>query len=101
MTGRQALQRSEADQRGVIPPFVVAAIGHQRLLDLTDLRAERMIEAGFDEGRLHLLKHAAAKEQIAEIARSVADGTVIWGTGNFRGAGAEITAFANASVRSC
>jgi poly-gamma-glutamate synthase PgsB/CapB len=59
------------------------------------------IEAGFDKGRVHLLKHAAAKEQIADIARSVANGTVIWGIGNFRGAGAEITAFANASVRSC
>lgn len=59
------------------------------------------IAAGFEENKVRLLKSAPAKEQLADVARYVADGTVIWGTGNFRGAGADITAFANAATRSC
>lgn len=61
----------------------------------------RAIEAGFGENSVHLLKRAPPEEQLADIARHVPDGTVIWGTGNFRGAGADITAFANTAARSC
>jgi poly-gamma-glutamate synthase PgsB/CapB len=59
------------------------------------------VAAGFDESRIRLLKRAPANVQLADVARHVADGTVIWGTGNFRGAGADITAFTNAAARSC
>lgn len=59
------------------------------------------IAAGFDESRIRLLKRAPAKEQLADVAHHVADGTVIWGTGNFRGAGADITAFTNLAARPC
>lgn len=57
--------------------------------------------AGFDRSRVHLLADAPAQDHLARIAVEVADGTVIWGTGNFRGAGADMTAFANAAARSC
>jgi poly-gamma-glutamate synthase PgsB/CapB len=57
--------------------------------------------AGFDRTRVHLLPRAPAQQQLDRIARDVADGTVIWGTGNFRGAGADVTAFVNALARPC
>ena len=59
------------------------------------------IRAGFGADRVHLLPRASAREQFTRIAGSAADGTVIWGTGNFVGAGAELTAFANAAARPC
>jgi hypothetical protein len=59
------------------------------------------IDAGFDRSRVHLLAHGPAEEQLARIACRVAEGTIVWGTGNFRGAGADIAAFANAAARPC
>jgi poly-gamma-glutamate synthase PgsB/CapB len=58
-------------------------------------------KAGFDPSRVHLLPLAPAPQQLDRIARDVADGTVVWGTGNFRGAGAEITAFVDAVAQPC
>jgi hypothetical protein len=57
--------------------------------------------AGFDPSRVHLLPLAPAPQQLDRIARDIADGTVVWGTGNFRGAGAEITAFVDAVAQPC
>jgi poly-gamma-glutamate synthase PgsB/CapB len=59
------------------------------------------LKAGFDPGRIHLLPPAAAPQQLGRIAREVADGTVVWGTGNFLGAGAEIAAFVDAAAQPC
>ena len=59
------------------------------------------LKAGFDGGRIHLLPRASAQRQFDRIANDVADGTVIWGTGNFRGAGADMTAFVDAVARRC
>jgi poly-gamma-glutamate synthase PgsB/CapB len=59
------------------------------------------LKAGFDPSRVHLLPRASAQQQFDRIARGVADGAVIWGTGNFRGAGAEVTAFVDAAAQSC
>ncbi len=59
------------------------------------------VDAGFDRSRVHLLADGPAEEQLARIASGVADGTIIWGTGNFRGAGADIAAFATAAARPC
>jgi poly-gamma-glutamate synthase PgsB/CapB len=59
------------------------------------------LDAGFDPGRVNLLRRASAQQQLDRIARGVADGTVIWGTGNFRGAGAEVTAFVDAAAQPC
>ena len=59
------------------------------------------LDAGFDPGRVNLLRRASAQQQLGRIARGVADGTVIWGTGNFRGAGAEVTAFVDVAAQTC
>lgn len=59
------------------------------------------IDAGFDRGRVHLLADGPARDQLARIASDATEGTVIWGTGNFRGVGARMTAFTNAASRSC
>lgn len=59
------------------------------------------IDAGFERSRVHILADAPAGDQLARIASGAADGTIIWGTGNFRGAGADIAAFATAAARPC
>jgi poly-gamma-glutamate synthase PgsB/CapB len=59
------------------------------------------LKAGFEPSRVHLLPLASAQQQLDRIAREVADGTVIWGTGNFRGAGADMTAFVDAAAQPC
>ena len=59
------------------------------------------LKAGFDPSRVHLLPLASAQQQLDRIARDAADGTVIWGIGNFRGAGAEMTSFVNAAAQQC
>jgi poly-gamma-glutamate synthase PgsB/CapB len=59
------------------------------------------LKAGFDPNRVHFLPTASAQHQIDRIASDVDNGTVVWGTGNFRGAGAEITAFVDTAARSC
>jgi gamma-polyglutamate synthase len=59
------------------------------------------LKAGFDPSRVHLLPLAPAQRQLDRIAQDVSDGTVVWGAGNFRGAGAEITAFVNAAAKPC
>ena len=58
-------------------------------------------KAGFDRNRVHLLPRISAQQQLDRIARDLADGTVIWGTGNFRGAGADMTTFVDATARPC
>jgi len=59
------------------------------------------VKAGFERSRVHILADGSAQNHLARIAREIAEGTVIWGTGNFQGAGAEITVFAKAAARSC
>jgi poly-gamma-glutamate synthase PgsB/CapB len=59
------------------------------------------LRAGFDPSRVHLLPPAPAQQQLDRIARDVADGTVVWGTGNFRGAGADMTAFVDTAAQPC
>lgn len=59
------------------------------------------VKGGFARDRVFLLPRASAQQYVTRIAADVVDGTVIWGAGNFRGTGAEVTAFANAAARSC
>lgn len=59
------------------------------------------VAAGFAAEHIHILPRGSAQLQLDRMARDLADGTVVWGTGNFQGAGAEITAFVNAAARSC
>jgi poly-gamma-glutamate synthase PgsB/CapB len=58
-------------------------------------------KAGFDRKRVHLLPRGPAQQQLDRIGHDLTDGTVIWGTGNFRGAGADITTFVDATARPC
>ena len=58
-------------------------------------------KAGFDRNRVYLLPRASAQQQLDQVVRNVGDGTVIWGTGNFRGAGADMTTFVDATARPC
>ena len=61
----------------------------------------RARRAGFAPARIHLLPGTGADAQLRAVAREVADGTVVWGTGNFKGAGAAISERVSTLPLSC
>ena len=59
------------------------------------------VSAGFRSSRLHRLSRRISPETLHAIAAVTEEGTVVWGVGNFRGAGAELSAIAGAGATSC
>jgi gamma-polyglutamate synthase len=51
----------------------------------------RAITAGFSTDHVHLLSRGSAVDILRNVAADVVEGTVVWGSGNFKGKGAEIS----------
>jgi gamma-polyglutamate synthase len=59
------------------------------------------IALGFAPDRLHRLPRPIGEDTLRTLSAAVEDGTVVWGVGNFRGAGARLYALAEAARAPC
>jgi gamma-polyglutamate synthase len=59
------------------------------------------VAAGFLPGQVHLLPPRNAEDILRTVAAAIENDTVVWGVGNFRGAGAALSALAEATSAPC
>ena len=59
------------------------------------------IAAGFSPEHLHRLPRRITEDTLRLVAAAIEQGTVVWGVGNFRGAGAKLSALAEAARAPC
>jgi hypothetical protein len=61
----------------------------------------RAVAAGFESNRVHLLSIGSARDMLRRVAADTAQGTVVWGCGNFKGRGAELSKVAETLRSPC
>jgi hypothetical protein len=59
------------------------------------------IAAGFSPEHLYRLPRRITEDTLRLVAAAIEQGTVVWGVGNFRGAGAKLSALAEAATAPC
>ena len=59
------------------------------------------VAAGFDRNRVHLLSTGSAGDMLQRVVADTAQGTVVWGCGNFKGRGAELSKLAETLRSPC
>ena len=74
------------------PLFIMAA---NRIL------RRRAVAAGISPDRVHLLSTGSAVDTLGRVAAQIVEGTVVWGCGNFKGRGADLSKAAETFRSSC